>query len=63
MTTTVKVHVNGNYRATVQHIVDGKPNGEPVQVDPQEEKYFTAYHGKANSFDVTEEYLGEKVAE
>lgn len=61
MTTTVKVHVNGNYKATVTHTVDGKPQ-EPVEVGPQEEKSFTAYHGSANTFEVTEEYLGEKTA-
>ncbi|CAN7167423.1 hypothetical protein LJR234_000359 [Mesorhizobium amorphae] len=60
MTTVVKVHVGGNYLATVQHIVDGKGEGEPVQVKPQEEKYFTVHHGKANSFEITEEYLGDK---
>ncbi|MES0034699.1 hypothetical protein NKJ74_05370 [Mesorhizobium sp. M0046] len=53
MTTTVKVHVGGNYRATVTHSIDGTPQG-PVTVGPQEERYFTAYHGKANTFDITE---------
>ncbi|RRH98084.1 hypothetical protein EH240_20015 [Mesorhizobium tamadayense] len=62
MTTTVKVHVNGNYRATVQHILDGQPYGEPIAVNPQEEKSFNLHHGKDNSFSVYEEYLGDKQA-
>ena len=60
MTTTVKVHVNGRYRATVQQKCDGEPYGDPVQINPQEERSFTAFHGKANTFDITEEYLGDK---
>ncbi|MER9851764.1 hypothetical protein NKJ55_31590 [Mesorhizobium sp. M0106] len=49
----MKVHVGGNYRATVTHSIDGTPQG-PVTVGPQEERYFTAHHGKANTFDITE---------
>lgn len=55
MTTTVKVHVNGKYRATVQHMLDDKPYGDPVVIGPQEERSFTAYHGHSNSFNITEE--------
>lgn len=54
MTTTVKVHVNGNYRATV--VQDGKL----VVVNPQEEKTLPHQPGKTNVYTVTEEYLGEK---
>lgn len=55
MTTTVKVHVNGNYRATVK-----QNDLEPVVVNPQEEKSFYAPHGQTNTFVVTEEYLSDK---
>ena len=60
MTTTVKVHVGGNYRAAV------KQNDDPVvEVGPEEEKFFYVYHapsGKNKStFVIEEEYLGEVV--
>lgn len=64
MTTTVKVHVNGRYRATV--VQDDKP---PVIVDgnydgttnPGGEKSFWLSHPAKGTFVVTEEYLGEAV--
>jgi hypothetical protein len=67
MTTTVKVHVNGRYRATVkitdvngrveQHTVDGNYMGSP---NPSGEKSFGLYHPAQATFDITEEYLPEK---
>ncbi|HEX9429597.1 MAG TPA: hypothetical protein VF944_04400 [Candidatus Bathyarchaeia archaeon] len=56
MTTTVKVHVNGQYRATVVHTVDGEVK-DTVLVGPSEEKALAAYHGHTNSFTVTEESI------
>ena len=58
MTTTVKVHVNGNYRATVK-----QDDREPVYVYPQEEKSFSLPHPASGTFVVTEEYLGTSRAE
>lgn len=63
MTVTLKVHVNGNYRATVKHSVteDGKTTElTPVEVGPQETKDVSFRHGAVNTLEVTEEYLGEK---
>jgi len=57
MTTTVKVHVNGNYRATV--VQDDR---EPVTVEHGQEKSFHLPHPAKGTFVVTEEYLGEKQA-
>lgn len=54
MTTSVRVHVNGAYRATVKH-----NEQEPVVIGPQEEKFFTAYHGQTNTFVITEEAVEE----
>jgi hypothetical protein len=55
MTTTVKVHVNGNYRATVK-----QDDREPVTIDHGEEKSFYLPHPANSTFVVTEEYLGDK---
>lgn len=55
MTTTVKVHVNGKYRATCKTTIDGEPQGEPVVVGPQEEKALPHQHGKTCVYEVTEE--------
>lgn len=68
MTTTVKVHVNGRYRATViqkdavygEHepaIVDGNYEGSP---NPTGEKSFSLYHPASATFEITEEYVGDK---
>lgn len=57
MTTTVKVHVNGNYRATVK-----QNDREPVLVGPGEEKHFNLPHPATATFEVSEEYLGNKQA-
>lgn len=58
MTVSIKVHVNGNYRATCLREGDK----EPVIVGPQEEKSLPHTHGQPNVYTVTEEYLGEKPA-
>lgn len=60
MTTTVKVHVNGQYKATVRHFVDGKQNGEDVIVGPQEEKVLHMWHDHENTFTVKEEPFVEE---
>lgn len=63
MTTTVKVHVNGRYRATVKQddlepvIVEGNYEGSP---NPSGEKVFYLSHPARSKFDITEEYVGEK---
>lgn len=67
MTTTVKIHVNGRYRATV---VQTKADGtvlDPVTVEgaydgspnPTGYGYFYLSHPAEATFKVTEEYLGE----
>lgn len=53
MTTTVKVHVNGNYEATA--IVNG---GEPVIVGPGEEKILSIPHPVDATITLTERWLG-----
>lgn len=62
MTTTVKIHVNGDYRATVVQkaaalqggqcttIIDGDPPGGC-------EKYFSMYHPAEATFEIREEPL------
>jgi hypothetical protein len=63
MTTTVKVHVNGRYRATVK-----QDNNEPVVVEgnyegssnPSGEKSFYLPHPAKGTFVITEEYVGDK---
>lgn len=60
MTTTVKVHVNGRYRATVKQddrepvIVDGNYEGSP---NPSGEKSFYLPHPATGTFVVTEEQV------
>lgn len=57
MTTTVKVHVNGQYRATVKQddrdpvIVEGNYNGGSG------EKHFYLSHPAKGIFVITEEYV------
>lgn len=66
MTTTVKVHVNGHYRASVVQISGDGVRSEPVLVDgnyegspnPTGEKYFSLPHPAVAAFEITEEYLG-----
>ncbi len=59
MTTTVKVHVNGQYRATVTQ--DGK---DPVTVEGNYnggsgEKSFYLPHPAEATFHITEEYVAD----
>lgn len=65
MTTTVTVKVGGQYECRVVQTVineDGhiELRGEPVVVGPQEEKYFTAPHGKKTMFEMEESEHVEK---
>lgn len=60
MTTTVKVHVNGRYRATVK-----QDDREPVIVEGNYdggsgEKAFYLPHPATGTFVITEEYVGDK---
>jgi hypothetical protein len=64
MTTTVKVHVNGKYRATVKKtdangniettVIDGNYEGSP---NPSGERSFGLYHPAAATFEITEEQV------
>ena len=66
MTTTVKVHVNGRYRAIVvqRHadgraeacVVDGNYDGSP---NPSGEKSFSLAHPAKETFEITEECVPE----
>lgn len=62
MTTTVKVHVNGRYRATVKQdgkdpvIVEGNYNGGTG------EKHFYLPHPAKATFEISEEYVLEETA-
>lgn len=62
MTVSLKVHVNGRYRATVKHTV-GDQEQPDVIVGPQEEKNIYFRHGEPNTLIITEEYLGEEPKE
>lgn len=59
MTTTVKVHVNGQYRATVKQddrepvVIEGNYNGGSG------EKHFYLPHPARGTFVVTEEHVGD----
>lgn len=68
MTTKVTVHVNGRYRATViqtnsdgvkaePYTVEGNYEGSP---NPGGECSFYLPHPASATFEVTEEYLGDK---
>jgi hypothetical protein len=63
MTTTVRVHVNGRYRATVKQdaldpvVVEGNYEGSP---NPGGERSFWLPHPANSTFVVTEEYIGDK---
>lgn len=60
MTTTVKVHVNGRYRATVKQdnrepvVVEGNYSGSP---NPSGERSFSLPHPAKATFVVTEEQV------
>lgn len=67
MTTTVKIHVNGRYRATVVQTdadgnvrppvtIEGAYDGSP---NPTGYGYFYLAHPAKGTFEVTEEYLGD----
>jgi len=64
MTTTVKVHVNGRYRATVKQndrepvVVDGNYEGS---ANPSGEKSFHLLHPATATFEITEEPVPEEV--
>lgn len=71
MTTTVKVHVNGRYKATVKQT---NPDGvvyDPVEVhgnyagspNPSGEVSFHLRHPATGTFEVTEEYVSEEKKE
>jgi len=65
MTTAVKVHVNGRYRATVTQddlppvVVEGNYEGSE---NPSGERvfYLRGSHPTAGKFEVVEEYIGDK---
>ena len=64
MTTTVKIHVNGRYRATVKQddrepeIIEGNYTGSS---NPSGEKSFYLYHPAKGTFEISEEYIGDEV--
>lgn len=60
MTISLTLKVNGNYRATVVHKVNGEQHGEPLQVVQGDQGYVPFQHGSTNTYEITEEYLGEK---
>jgi len=63
MTTTVKVHVNGRYRATVKQddrepvVVEGNYAGSP---NPSGEESFYLPHPATATFQITEEPVPEE---
>ena len=65
MTTSVKVHVNGRYRATVTQdelepiVVEGNYEGSS---NPSGERvfYLRGSHPTKGTFEVIEEYVGDK---
>jgi hypothetical protein len=59
MTTTVKVHVNGNYRATCHTTIDGEKQ-EEVIVNNGEEKMLPHHHGKTCTYEITEEQVASE---
>lgn len=62
MTTSVKVHINGRYRATVKQddkelvVVEGNYEGSP---NPSGERVFYLPHPATGTFIVTEEQVPE----
>lgn len=63
MTTTIKVHVNGKYRATVTQegklpvVVEGNYEGSP---NPSGEKSFHLPHPATGTFVITEEAVTDE---
>lgn len=63
MTVSVKVHVNGNYRATCKSIrADGSEAGDPIVVNHGEEKHLPHYHGEEMTYKIVEEQVADKSA-
>lgn len=64
MTTTVKVHVGGNYKATVEKTLsDGTKETVTVEGNtPGNEYTFSLGHPAVASFSITEEALPDKGA-
>lgn len=58
MTVSLKIHVGGNYQATVRQSLDGEQIDAYV-VGPNEERYIYFRHGVKNDFSITEAYLGD----
>lgn len=56
MTISIKVHVNGDYRATVKHTIEGDPQPDTV-IDGTGEGQIYFRHGKVNTFEITEQQL------
>lgn len=54
MTTTVRVHVNGPYKATVKVTKDGEPLGDEIVIGPQEERQLPHFHGNVMGYEITE---------
>lgn len=65
MTTTVKVHVNGNYRATVRQITADRTHLQPVVIDGDapggKEHYFGLHHPAHATFTISEEPLTDEM--
>lgn len=65
MTISMSVKVSGNYEATVKHTVE-RPNtkvaeeGTETKVGPNSEGWVPFTHGAKNTYEITEEYLGDK---
>jgi len=67
MTTAVKVHVNGRYRATVEQTTADGTKLDPIVVEgnyegssnPSGEHIFWLQQTASSTFKVTEEYLGQ----
>jgi hypothetical protein len=58
MTVSLKIHVGGNYQATVRQSLDGEQIDAYV-VGPNEERSISFRHGVKNDFSITEAYLGD----
>lgn len=68
MTTSVKVHVNGRYRATVKQTTAEGRALDPVVVEgnyegstnPSGEHVFWLHHPAQSTFEISEEYVGDQ---
>lgn len=65
MTTTVKVHVNGNYRATVKQTLDDGTKREDIIIDGDQEggreTSFSLSHPAHSTFEIVEEELTDEM--